>query len=106
MTLRRMSVPAMHLIFEWEDDGPEFAFAIACRGVEERQVAYGMVRGVSEAASRLGVEWQDLEMTERFRPVCGMTVMALVWRGEVLNGDGAERVAEVVSAGLGVQGAE
>jgi len=102
-----MSVPAMHLIFEWEDgEGVEFAMAIACRNAEERSVAYGMVRGVGEAASRLGVEWQDLEMTERFRGVCGMRVMALVWRGEVLNGDGAERVAEVVSAGLGVQGAE
>lgn len=105
MTLRRIAVPALHLIFEWEDgEGVGFALAVACRGEGgEREIAYAMVRAVSEAAGRLGVEWQDVEMTERYRPVCGMgRVMALVWRGEVLGGGGAESIARIVRGGLGV----
>jgi hypothetical protein len=106
MTMRRLTVPALQLIFEWDDDGQGFAWAQATRNVQERRAAYECVRSVSESAEGLGVAWQDDELTERYRPVCGMTVMALVWRGQVLSAGGAQALADVIMAGLDVQGAE
>lgn len=110
MTLKRLTVPVLQLIFEWEADptksDQQFAWAQATRNMKERQVAYGCVRSVSESAAGLGVAWDDDELTERYRPVCGSTVMALVWRGQVLSAGGAQLMADVIMAGLDVQGPE
>lgn len=108
MTLRRLSVPTLHLIFEWNDAPEErhFAWAQAVRNMTERRIAYECVRVVGESASRLGLDWVDEEMTERYRPVCGMTVMALVWRGEMQGEASAQRMADVILAGLDAAGSE
>lgn len=104
MTLRRLEVKEMQMIFEWDDADNGFALAVACG---DRDVAYGIVRGIGETASRLGVVWEDMELTERYRPVCGMRIMALVWRGEVVSEGGVQELADVILRGLGVvQGLE
>lgn len=94
----------MRLVFEWDEAGDEYALAMGCADPEGRNLAYGAVSSLGSAAERLGVELELEELTERYRAVCGVTGMALVWRGRVVGGGGAGDLAQVVLGGLGVQG--
>jgi hypothetical protein len=103
------SAASLQMIFEWDEEpGAEWvALAQACRTGEERDQAYERLvalHGVLREVCR--VDWVDLELMERVRPVCGERAMALVWRAEMRTDGGARVTAEAVAFGLGLEKGE
>lgn len=105
MTVRRIEArgSSLPLIFEWDEEAEWVALAQGVRSAAERDAAYERLVELHKVlVSVCGVQWVDLELTERERPVCGVRMGALVWRAEMRSEGGAQACAQAVAYGLGL----
>jgi hypothetical protein len=100
--MRRMESDAVGIVLEWDEEGEEVALAQRMLGPEGRDNAYDRLITLQNVMRYTEMEWVDVELMEKVRPVCGVRAAALVWRAEVRTEGGARNVARILAKAMGV----
>lgn len=97
--LRRLESGKAGVLCEW--DAADGQVGVAFAGGREQ--GYERLEALQSFLIReTGITWVDLELVERHQTICGMGVVALIWRAQVSPPGGADLVAGAIGAALGV----